>query len=653
MGLSPNSLRIPSGAGSTRFQSGQAVILILLLTVAVVLVGLSLLNTGILASEKMQLQNAADATAYSVSTIEARDLNFAAYTNRSMIANEVALGQMVGLMSHADMISSLPGWWGVYFSQFYPVPVVGQILAVIGNTVLGIPAPIPKAIVRAVGPPISAFIYEFNKWISASQRIFNLGSLAFTGATLFKIPALNADNAQYSPFGYLSMGFHLLSHYPDFTPRKVFREGPFISSYRQDNERRKFPDVRPLLGGQFSDKATTDTQKRGVERLAALVNASRDPYSLHRHCGPDPSPLWKFNCVNPNEPLKRPDGVDPTGGIEKFKLFLPIPAIKIRTPPPLVIDFEFDFGLDRHGGTDLRYKVDRRDKTQRYVWSATDQLAMAAKLELAVKACVPNPFGGWICADLFPPVKQNFNSPLGTGGAQSSVFKNQFVGLPLFIPLDKTMFLDGFPPGGRVKDHSYGGNPGLLTAAWIMQTAPPLPWHMIPPVGDPRAKSPAIAVQMNNLYKKYEGLSRYNDSKRGPDPVRIDKNLSFGWNSPYFLVSLEKDMGDVRQSNDVLQTQGPNNRFRLDPNTANDKLTVLANSEVYFSRPSDLSYFRRKDGRTELANAFNPYWDARLVDTSYLDRITALAINQRQLWLAQDFTAVLTGLQDLFRAILK
>ena len=56
-------------------------------------------------------------------------------------------------------------------------------------------------------------------------------------------------------------------------------------------------------------------------------------------------------------------------------------------------------------------------------------------------------------------------------------------------------------------------------------------------------------------------------------------------------------------------------------------------------------------GKTELANAFNPYWDARLVDTSYLDRITALAINQRQLWLAQDFTAILTSLQSLLQAI--
>jgi hypothetical protein len=45
----------------------------------------------------MELQNAADGVAYSVAIPEARDLNFMAYTNRAMVANEVAIGQAVGL----------------------------------------------------------------------------------------------------------------------------------------------------------------------------------------------------------------------------------------------------------------------------------------------------------------------------------------------------------------------------------------------------------------------------------------------------------------------------------------------------------------------------------------------------------------------------
>lgn len=89
-------------------QSGQAIVMILLLTVVGVVAALSLISTGILTSKKMQLQNAADATAYSVAVIEARDLNYGAYINRSMVSNEVAIGQMVSLMSWTHMMRSIP-----------------------------------------------------------------------------------------------------------------------------------------------------------------------------------------------------------------------------------------------------------------------------------------------------------------------------------------------------------------------------------------------------------------------------------------------------------------------------------------------------------------------------------------------------------------
>ena len=613
--------------------------LILLLTVAAVLVGLSLINTGILASEKMQLQNAADATAYSVSTVEARDLNFSAYTNRSMVANEVFMGQMVGLMSHADMLASIPAWWSVNFARYYGVPGVGTALSLIGGILQGLRAPEP--FIRTGAAFFSGLAYEFTKSIDYSQRIFHLGTMIFTGATLFDVPGRNADDAQHSPFGYVTMGFHLLSHYADIRPQSIVPEGPFVTSYQQDDERRRplrIPLIPRIPPGPLADKATSPAQKEGMQRLAALINAHRDPYSRHRQCGPNPPGPWQTNCVAFT--TSRPDGSNATGGVQRFKFFLPIPTIDISTPPPLEIRFRFDFGVDRHGGTDLRYKV-AQDTTQRYVWSASDQMAMVAQIFFRVRLCIPNIItGGWICTGP-PPVDRIIDSPLGVGGAQSSIPQNEFLG----VPADRTMFLDPYPPGGLVQDRSYGGNPGLLPAAWTRHNL--VPWQMFapPPLGHPGALSPALAVQTNNLYNRYEGLPRYNDSKRGPDPISFQSaDLSLGWNSPYIVISLEKDLGDVAQS----ETRGG---FRLDPNAAADKLTVLAKSEVYFSRPNDLNYFARLDGGTELANAFNPYWDARLVDTSYLDRITALAVNQQQAWLGPDVVAVLTNLENLLTTL--
>ena len=81
-----------------------------------------------------------------------------------------------------------------------------------------------------------------------------------------------------------------------------------------------------------------------------------------------------------------------------------------------------------------------------------------------------------------------------------------------------------------------------------------------------------------------------------------------------------------------------------------DELGALAKSEVYFKRPHDpgdlaSSYFRRADGQEEHANAFNPFWQARLVSTSFADRVVALAIQQKEPWL--DSTSIpALGLAD-------
>jgi Flp pilus assembly protein TadG len=51
---------------------------------------------------KIKLQNTADAAAYSAAVLQARDYNFAAYTNRAMVANQVTAAQVVALKSWID-----------------------------------------------------------------------------------------------------------------------------------------------------------------------------------------------------------------------------------------------------------------------------------------------------------------------------------------------------------------------------------------------------------------------------------------------------------------------------------------------------------------------------------------------------------------------
>lgn len=74
----------------------------LVFSAATALVALFLFNSGMMANAKTRLQNAADAGAYSAGVLQARDHNFAAYTNRSMIANQVAVAQLVSMKSYLE-----------------------------------------------------------------------------------------------------------------------------------------------------------------------------------------------------------------------------------------------------------------------------------------------------------------------------------------------------------------------------------------------------------------------------------------------------------------------------------------------------------------------------------------------------------------------
>lgn len=82
-----------------RRQDGQALIYGLFMVVAGLVAVFFVFNTGQLTAEKTKLVNTADAVAYSAGILHARALNFDAYTNRALMANEVMIAQTVSLAS--------------------------------------------------------------------------------------------------------------------------------------------------------------------------------------------------------------------------------------------------------------------------------------------------------------------------------------------------------------------------------------------------------------------------------------------------------------------------------------------------------------------------------------------------------------------------
>lgn len=90
-----------------RLHSGQALIASLAL-LAGMLGGFALVfNAGQVVNDKIRLTNAADAAAYSGALWQARALNYQAYLNRAVVANEVAIAQLVSLRSWSRYVDSL------------------------------------------------------------------------------------------------------------------------------------------------------------------------------------------------------------------------------------------------------------------------------------------------------------------------------------------------------------------------------------------------------------------------------------------------------------------------------------------------------------------------------------------------------------------
>src|SRR5690606_31348109 len=80
-----------------RAERGQVLALGLFFLFACAAVMYLMFNSGRAVDEKIRLTNAADAVAYSVALMETRALNYDAWTNRAIVANQVAIAQAVGL----------------------------------------------------------------------------------------------------------------------------------------------------------------------------------------------------------------------------------------------------------------------------------------------------------------------------------------------------------------------------------------------------------------------------------------------------------------------------------------------------------------------------------------------------------------------------
>lgn len=117
-----------------RAQRGQALVLALVLLFAGLLGLFFMFGTGQVSAAKQRLNNAADAAAYSAAVWRARVLNFHAYANRAIVAQEVAVAQAVTLTSWAKYFERFTDNAGVLATAWPPAGTVLSAAASVAST---------------------------------------------------------------------------------------------------------------------------------------------------------------------------------------------------------------------------------------------------------------------------------------------------------------------------------------------------------------------------------------------------------------------------------------------------------------------------------------------------------------------------------------
>jgi hypothetical protein len=552
--------------------------------------------------------------------VEARDLNFAAYMNRAIVANEVAIGQLVGLASWAYHFKSFADYVDSYDKLILSpatlgasTPVVSAITGVwrsAGTTAINI--------MKKVANYGTLVIHNINKIYGFAEFGYHTVSVIFAVGVLDDVMDENGPpGTKISDFGIISLIAHVATYgvLPSL-PGEQFATGYGATKTKAED-----------LGGQDD----------GYARLAALIRDSRDPFTMARG--------WELRP--PGFPLEIE--LHPSFGID-----LVVASVEFGFDFYLL----FDLSLERKGNSELRFvKLPKSGKVKpaEYAnWSSADTTGLFVKIifdfEAWAEACAlglcetVSVGGGFKFGDgkaslylrilgedieVIPEIPFPTAAPFASGFAEVGKNSPNNLGTIQMTPkVGSVGVIDG--------DKHYGEAPQNLLA-WV-SPGPGVPT----PIGIMPSAEIYELLLGSRVNKKYAGLPFYVDT--------TGKGPFLGVGAPNLLIGLVQDEGDY----DSTTTVEPTGRLGLNEAFAGDdggRLAVLAKSELYFSRPTDkfASHFHRDDGQVEIGNAFNPYWQARLVDTSYADRTLALAIQQQQdfINLSNSFDALLNKLSGI------
>jgi len=183
----------------SRRQKGQAIPIGIASILGVTILMLALFNTSQITSEKMRIVNTADAAVFSGMVVQARTMNFTSYTNRAMVANQVALGQMVTLASFGPYVERL----GTNIAKALKfIPWAGLVLSAGLQTAVQV----ANALISGYAQVAAIGIHVMQAAISAAQIAANNASAVATPLLVSEVIKANDPNYEVTAAGVILAG---------------------------------------------------------------------------------------------------------------------------------------------------------------------------------------------------------------------------------------------------------------------------------------------------------------------------------------------------------------------------------------------------------------------------------------------------------------
>lgn len=199
-----------------RRQKGQMMVYVTVMLLVIVGAVFYVFDGYTISSEKTRLQGTADAAAYSVAAVEARNLNFQAYTNRAMIANHVAVAQATTLVSWSRWLDRTAENLSRVTQLILPVGVVTTIISQAASTL--------NATIEQVARVANSALDKLILAISASQQVMHANTVMMARQAYSNVVKAN-DNEVDAVYTLTSLDSFRKAHFDfskQYSPDKAY-----------------------------------------------------------------------------------------------------------------------------------------------------------------------------------------------------------------------------------------------------------------------------------------------------------------------------------------------------------------------------------------------------------------------------------------------